>query len=143
MALSVQHWFAQCRGVRRMLALATALGAAAPPFSFFFAGDTGYSKDFADIAARLGPVDFAIIPVGAYEPRWFMTPQHVDPGESVKIHRDLQAVKSLGMHWGTFELTDRPLDEPPEKLAVELAKAAIPPGQFVVAKHGESIEWNK
>lgn len=117
--------------------------AGAAPFSFFFAGDTGYSKDFADIAARLGSVDLAILPVGAYAPRWFMAAQHVDPAQAVQIHRDLKAVKSLGMHWGTFELTDEPLDEPPEKLATELLKAGVPPGQFVVVKHGESLEWGR
>lgn len=118
-------------------------GAAAAPFSFFFAGDTGYSKDFADIAARLGAVDFAMIPLGAYEPRWFMAPQHADPPESVKIHRDLQAQTSLGIHWGTFELTDEPLDEPPARLAVELAKAAIAPERFRVLMHGETMDPRK
>ena len=114
-----------------------------PPFSFFFAGDTGYSKDFADIAGRLGAVDFAMIPIGAYEPRWFMGPQHVDPAESVKIHHDLKARTSLGIHWGTFELTDEPLDEPPERLAVELVKANISPGRFRVLRHGETIDPRK
>ena len=118
-------------------------GAAAAPFSFFFAGDTGYSKDFADIAARLGAVDFAMIPLGAYEPRWFMALQHADPPESVKIHRDLQAQTSLGIHWGTFELTDEPLDEPPARLAVELAKAAIAPERFRVLMHGETMDPRK
>ena len=151
----VQHWSARSMGDRfhtlwggwhiksAVGSPPLSAGGAAQPFSFFFAGDTGYSKDFADIAARLGPVDFAILPVGAYEPRWFMASQHVDPAESVKIHRDLKAAKSLGMHWGTFELTDEPLDEPPERLAAELTKAALPPGQFVLIKHGESLEWNR
>ena len=112
----------------------------AAPFSFFFAGDTGYSKDFADIAARLGGVDFAMIPIGAYEPRWFMGQQHVDPAESVKIHRDLKAVTSLAMHWGTFELTDEALDEPPARLAVELVKAVVAPERFRVVRHGETID---
>ena len=70
----------------------------APGWRAFFAGDTGYSRDFADIAARLGPVDFAMLPVGAYEPRWFMASQHVDPAEAIRIHLDLKARFTLGIH---------------------------------------------
>lgn len=109
----------------------------APRFSFFFAGDTGYSKDFAEIGKRFGAVDLGLIPIGAYAPRWFMGGQHVDPAQSVQIHRDVHAKQSIGVHWGTFELTDEPLDEPPEKLADELKKAALPADAFVALKHGE------
>jgi L-ascorbate metabolism protein UlaG (beta-lactamase superfamily) len=107
--------------------------------STFFAGDTGYSRDFADIRARLGTVDFAMIPVGAYEPRWFMGPQHVDPREAIRIHRDLAARLSMGIHWGTFELTDESLDEPPRALARELAAAGVSPTAFRVVRHGETL----
>ena len=94
--------------------------------SFFFAGDTGYSEDFRDIRRRLGPVDYALLPIGAYEPRWFMSVMHVNPDEAVKIHRDLEAGHSVAMHWGTFVLTDEPMDEPPRKLAHALREAGIP-----------------
>ena len=67
----------------------------APHFRFFFAGDTGYSQDFADIGRRLGYVDLAAIPIGAYEPRWFMQIMHVNPEEAVKIHQDLHARHSV------------------------------------------------
>lgn len=107
-------------------------------FSFFFCGDTGYSADFADIQRRLGPVDLAAIPIGAYEPRWFMQVMHVNPEEAVKIHRDLGAVQSIAMHWGTFVLTDEPLDEPPHKLAAALRAAEIPHERFRLMKHGET-----
>lgn len=106
--------------------------------SVFFAGDTGYSEDFRDIRRRLGPVDFALLPIGAYEPRWFMSVMHVNPEEAVKIHRDLEAGHSVAMHWGTFVLTDEPMDEPPRKLAHALREAGISPGRFWVLEHGET-----
>ena len=110
-----------------------------PAFSFFFAGDTGYSRDFADIRAKFGGFDLAAIPVGAYAPRWFMSIMHVDPGEAVRIHRDLAARQSVGIHWGTFDdLTDESLDEPPGVLAREREKAGLKPEEFFLMKHGET-----
>jgi L-ascorbate metabolism protein UlaG (beta-lactamase superfamily) len=106
--------------------------------SFVFTGDTGYSQDFSDIKKRLGAPDFAAIPIGAYEPRWFMGKQHVDPAEAVKIHQDLGARHSLGVHWGVFELTDESLDEPPRALAAAREKAGLNPEQFFVLKLGET-----
>lgn len=112
-------------------------------FRSFFTGDTGYSKDFADIRQRLGPMDFAMIPVGAYEPRWFMRHQHVNPEEAVQIHRDLQARQSLGIHWGTFELTDEPLDEPPRALESALIRAGIEPQRFRVTGFGHTWQLGR
>jgi N-acyl-phosphatidylethanolamine-hydrolysing phospholipase D len=83
-------------------------------------------------------VDLAAIPIGAYEPRWFMQVMHVNPEEAVKIHRDLGAARSIAMHWGTFVLTDEPIDEPPHRLASALREAAIPPDRFWLMKHGET-----
>ena len=110
-----------------------------PAFSFYFAGDTGYSPDFADVGRRFGGFDLAAIPIGAYEPRWFMKVMHVNPQESVRIHRDVKSRVSLGIHWGTFDdLTDESLYEPPHVLAAEAAKAGLAPGEFFVMKHGET-----
>jgi len=110
-----------------------------PGFSFYFTGDTGYSMDFADVGRRLGGFDLAVIPIGAYEPRWFMKIMHVNPAESVRIHRDVKSRVSLGIHWGTFDdLTDESLYEPPGVLADEAAKAGLAPGEFFVLKHGET-----
>jgi L-ascorbate metabolism protein UlaG (beta-lactamase superfamily) len=149
--LPVQHWSA--RGLTDRFetlwggwAMVTQTAAAADarndkPFSLFFAGDTAYSKDFADIGQRFGGFDVALVPIGAYQPRWFMKNQHVDPSESVKIHQDIHARKSIAIHWGTFELTDEPLDQPPTLLAQELKKANVPADQFVVLKHGETLKF--
>jgi len=109
-----------------------------PRFRFLFTGDTGYSRDFSDIGQRFGSIDLAAIPIGAYDPRWFMAPQHVDPDESVLIHRDVHARQSLAVHWGTFVLTDEPLDEPPKKLAQALDRAGLKQDVFWVLRHGET-----
>lgn len=99
-------------------------------FNFYFAGDSGYVQHFKEIGNRLGPFDLAAIPIGAYEPRWFMGVAHMDPEESVKVHMDLKAKQSVAMHWGTFVLTDEPLDEPPKKLAKFLEKYQLTSEDF-------------
>lgn len=104
----------------------------------FFAGDTGYAPHFKEIGQKYGQFELALIPIGAYEPRWFMKPYHVNPEESVKLHQDLNAKYSVAMHWGTFILTDEPLDEPPVKLKEALTKYNIPEGSFEVYQHGET-----
>jgi L-ascorbate metabolism protein UlaG (beta-lactamase superfamily) len=115
----------------------------AEPFSVYFAGDTGYSKDFRDIGERFGRVDLALIPIGAYAPRWFMQNQHVDPAQAVQIHADMRAKRSIGIHWGTFELSDEALDEPPQELARALREARLPPDQFITLKHGETLKLDE
>jgi N-acyl-phosphatidylethanolamine-hydrolysing phospholipase D len=106
--------------------------------SVFFAGDTGYSKYFEAIGRRFGPVDLALIPVGAYEPRWFMSDQHVNPAEAVRIHQDVRARQSIGIHWGTFELTDEPLDEPIGELPKAVAAAKLDAKAFLLLQHGQT-----
>ena len=113
-----------------------------PSFSFLFVGDTGYSPDFADIGKRFGPIDLAAIPIGAYEPRWFMREAHVNPEEAVNIHLDIRARYSVGIHWGTFQLTDEPMDEPPVRLKQALKKSDIPLDRFFVMQHGETRSLN-
>jgi len=110
-----QHWSA--RGLRdRNKSLWGSWFIKSGNRNIFHAGDTGYSKDFKEIRNRLGKVDFAMIPIGAYDPEWFMSYSHVNPEEALNIARDLNAKKSIGMHWGTFILTDEPVLEPREKL---------------------------
>lgn len=107
-------------------------------FKFFFAGDTGYSEDFKNIGERLGPIDLSAIPIGAYEPRWFMKAVHVNPEEAVKIHQDIKSRYSVGMHWGTFVLTDEDMDEPPKHLNAALKKEKIPQKKFFIMRHGQT-----
>lgn len=106
---------------------------------FLFAGDSGYSPHFADIGERLGPFDLAAIPIGAYEPRWFMRPHHVNPEEAVQAHLDVRSRRSVAIHWGTFVLTDEPLDEPPQRLREARRDHGLPEDAFVVLRHGETI----
>ena len=132
-----QHW-----GKRTLFDAFTRLWASwvieAQDQRIFFAGDTGYAKHFKEIGDKYGEFDLALLPIGAYEPRWFMKPYHVTPEESVKIHMDVNAKYSVAMHWGTFILTDEPLDEPPVKLAEALKKYGIPKNSFEVYQHGET-----
>jgi len=109
-----------------------------PAFSFYFAGDTGYSQDFRDIGERFGGFDLSLIPVGAYLPRWFMKDQHVDPAEAVQIHLDVKSRLSIGIHWGSFELTDEPLDAPIGELARARELLGVRDDTFVLLRHGET-----
>lgn len=104
----------------------------------FFAGDTGYAKHFKHIGDKYKGFDIALLPIGAYEPRWFMKSYHVNPDEAVQIHKDIRSNYSIAMHWGTFILTDEPLTEPPVKLAEALSKHQIPESAFEVYRHGET-----
>lgn len=104
----------------------------------FFAGDTGYSPDFRDIGEKFAPMDLSLLPIGAYDPRAFMRPVHVNPEEAVKIHLDVRSKLSVAMHWGTFRLTLEPLDEPPQQLATALREASVSSEDFIVMQHGET-----
>lgn len=107
-----------------------------------YTGDTGYAADFQGIRARYaerGRFDLALIPVGCFEPRDFMRSQHVNPADAVRIHQDLGARQSIGVHWGTFEdLCDEPLDQAPRDLARAVAEAGLPPETFGVMRRGET-----
>jgi len=105
---------------------------------FFFTGDTAYCAGFTQIGEVHGPFDLAAIPIGAYEPRWFMKPQHINPEEAVQIHQDIQSKKSVGMHWGTFILTDEPLFDPPIKLKEAMQAKSLPNDEFLVLNIGET-----
>ena len=133
-----QHWSA--RGLKdRNKSLWGSWFTSYNNFNIFHAGDTGYSNDFVNIKNKLGAVDFAMIPIGAYEPEWFMNYSHVNPEEAINIARDLSSKKSIGMHWGTFILTDEPVLEPKERL---LNNDLLKEIDFTTVIPGEIIELN-
>jgi N-acyl-phosphatidylethanolamine-hydrolysing phospholipase D len=101
-------------------------------------GDTGYSRDFADIGERLGPFDLALIPIGAYAPRWFMESKHLDPADAIRVRADLRARHAIGIHWGTYTMADDPPDEPPQALARERERAGLTRDDFDVLAIGET-----
>ena len=92
----------------------------------YHAGDTAYFEGFAEIGARFPEIDFALLPIGAYDPAWFMEKQHMNPEQAVQAFVDLRARNFVAMHWGTFKLTDEPLDEPPVRLRAEWARRGLP-----------------
>jgi L-ascorbate metabolism protein UlaG (beta-lactamase superfamily) len=104
----------------------------------YFCGDTGYSTHFSAIRSRLGAPDIAILPIGAYEPRWFMKTVHMNPAEAVRAHRDLGAGQSIGMHFGTFQLTTEPIDQPQADLGAALAGGGVAGENFVTFEFGET-----
>jgi L-ascorbate metabolism protein UlaG (beta-lactamase superfamily) len=104
----------------------------------FFAGDTAYAPFFRDVRRRLGPIDLALLPIGAYEPRWFMRAVHMNPAEAVQAHLDLEASESVGMHFGTFRLTTEGIDDPLRALEDACVASNIPKSRFRTLGSGES-----
>jgi len=107
----------------------------------FFAGDTGYYGVFKDIGNRLGPFDLAAIPIGAYLPASIMRMTHTTPEEALQMFADVQGDRFLAIHWGTFDLTEEPLDEPPQRLAAEVQRLHLDANRIWVFKHGETRPW--
>ena len=105
----------------------------------FYTGDSGYSTHFADIRRRLGPVDVALIPIGAYEPRWFMSANHMNPEEAVRAHLDLGSPLSVAMHFGCFQLTDEAIDEPVRALERARDAHGVASSAFRVLEPGETL----
>ena len=134
----VQHWSA--RGFRdRNKSLWGGWFMQSSNHTIYHAGDTGYSDDFKETRSRLGSPDFAMIPIGGYNPRWFMNYHHVNPSESIQIALDLGVSKSFGMHWGTFRLTDEDILEPAQLIDQELKKLNLADDFFRTVKPGEII----
>jgi L-ascorbate metabolism protein UlaG (beta-lactamase superfamily) len=106
--------------------------------TMYFAGDSGYSPQFAEIGRRFPAIDVALMPIGAYEPRWFMRPVHMNPDEAVRAHTDVRARVSVGMHFGTFQLTDEEIDEPLRALERARVEHGVEAKVFGVLDFGET-----
>ena len=132
----VQHWSARGLGDRNE-SLWGGWFFETSNLKLFHGGDTGYSNDFIMTKEKLGAPNFALIPIGAYSPEWFMAENHVNPEDALQIAVDLDAKKVIGMHWGTFILTDEAVTEPPQLLKSALKERGLPKDYFVTLKPGD------
>jgi len=111
--------------------------------NIYFGGDSGYGPHYIETKNRYGPMDVSILPIGSYEPRWFMKEQHMNPEEGIQAHRDLQSRFSIGTHVGTFDLANDGVDRPIQEFKMGLAKAGIQESEFVIQRNGESVVYKK
>lgn len=134
-----RHWSARTLWDRNKT-LWAAFVLETPGGRIYFAGDTGYGggRHFRAAREAYGSFRFAVLPIGAYAPRWFMRDQHMDPDEAVRAFRDLGAEWALGVHFGTFQLTDEAIDAPAQALAAALARAGVAPERFRALAPGET-----
>ena len=135
-----QHWSA--RGLfDRNKALWASFVLETPAGKLYIVCDSGYGKGkhFRRVAEKHGPLRLAILPIGAYEPRWFMKDQHMNPSDAVKALADCGAQEALAHHHGTFQLTDEAIDAPVNALAEALKEAKIPPERFAALKPGQVV----
>lgn len=136
--LPAQHWSARWTWDRNE-SLWGAWGVEVNGQKIYHAGDTGLGPHFAETRERWGSPDIALLPIGAYEPRWFMKPMHMNPSDAVEAMELLGAKQAIGMHFGTFQLTDEAREQPVKDLAEALAKKNIPATKFPAPKFGESF----
>ncbi len=136
------HWSARGLFDRRM-ALWSAFVIETSSGKIYHIADTGFADGamFRQAREKHGGFRLAILPIGAYEPRWFMRDHHVNPDEAVKILQLCGAEQALAHHWGTFQLTDEPHDEPPKLLETALLRENIPVSRFQVKRPGEVLEF--
>lgn len=132
-----QHWSTRGPGNRNRT-LWGGFIVAVGELQIYFAGDTGYWRHFADIRARYGRMDLALLPIGSYEPRWFMRDQHMNPDDAVRAHVDLDARVSVATHFGCFELTDEGIDDPVVDLAAARERHGVTAQSFQVLETGET-----
>ena len=106
----------------------------------YHSGDSAYFAGFRAIRDRFPAIDAALLPIGAYDPGWFMLRQHMDPEQALQAFVDLGARTFVAMHWGTFKLSDEPLDEPPRRLDAERLRRGLPEERVRVLAIGETLE---
>ena len=137
-----QHW--SNRGLfDRNKTLWAAFVIESPTLKIYFGGDTGYNSHFTKTRERLGEMDISILPIGAYEPRWFMKEQHINPAEAVQAHIDLKSKLSIGTHFGTFKLTNEAIDDPEKDLKIALKEKNISENKFLAPKNGQTVPYKK
>lgn len=131
------HWSAR-GGFDRRMALWCSYVLEGPAGKIFHIGDTGFHDGslYRQLGEEHGPFDLAVLPIGAYEPRWFMQDNHMNPTEAITVMRSLRASRALGHHWGTFQLTDEGIERPIEALKAALAEAGEPEARFVPSRPG-------
>lgn len=134
------HWSARGAFDRRM-ALWCSFIIESGATRVFHVGDTGYHDGslYERLGREQGPFDLAVLPIGAYEPRWFMSDNHMNPEEAVKVMLSLKAQRAIGHHWGTFQLTDEGVERPPEALKLALSEAGLPEERFQPMRPG--LSW--
>jgi L-ascorbate metabolism protein UlaG (beta-lactamase superfamily) len=134
------HWSARGALDRRM-ALWCSFVIEAAGTKIFHIGDTGYHDGslYERLGAQYGPFRLAVLPIGAYEPRWFMSDNHMNPEEAVKVMASLRAEQAIGHHWGTFQLTDEGVERPVEALKLSLDRAGLPQERFTPMRPG--LSW--
>jgi N-acyl-phosphatidylethanolamine-hydrolysing phospholipase D len=138
-ALPAQHWTSRTPWARRGRLWSSWAIIAPEGTAVYFGGDSGYFPDYPEIARRVGPFDAVMLPIGAYEPRWFMRPVHMNPEEAVRAYLELGGAGTmLGMHWGTWRLTDEDPLEPPRRIREEWAAHELPSDSLRVLRHGET-----
>ncbi|MBX7231467.1 MAG: MBL fold metallo-hydrolase [Bdellovibrionales bacterium] len=138
----VQHWSARTL-MDRNKSLWGGFIIRSPTHQIFFSGDTGYGPFFSKIKTHFGPMDLSILPIGAYEPRWFMKEQHMNPDEAVKAHFALSSKTSLATHFGTFQLTNEGIDEPIEALKKACKERFVAEKDFIIPDIGETHRFQK
>jgi len=138
--LPTQHWSKRSLTDTRK-ALWSSWAITGPQRRFYFAGDTGYFAGFKEIGAKLGPFDLAAVPIGAYEPRAMMEASHMNPEEAVQAALDVQAQTAIAMHFGTFDLSDEPLSEPPLRFKAAAEEAKLGTANSWVLDIGETREF--
>jgi L-ascorbate metabolism protein UlaG (beta-lactamase superfamily) len=137
----VNHWSARWSNDRNE-ALWAGMTIHAPNRRIFFNGDSGYAEGWwvERLMAKHRRIDVSLCPIGAYAPRWFMADAHMDPDEAVLVHKAMGCPATLGFHWGVFQLTDEPIDEPRERLQAALAREGIDSTRFRTLAPGEGWE---
>jgi L-ascorbate metabolism protein UlaG (beta-lactamase superfamily) len=135
--LPTKHWSARWLNDKNQT-LWGSYGIAVEDKKIYFAGDSGYDEHFIEIKTKWGEPDLAFLPIGSYQPEWFMRDNHLNPEEAVKAHVDLQAKQSIAIHFNTFQLSDEAMDQPVKDLKTALIKRKIKKDEFVVLKEGET-----